>query len=914
MSLAPGARLGPYEILSAIGAGGMGEVYRARDTRLGREVAIKILPDLFAGDTDRIARFQREAQVLASLNHPHIAQIYGVEEATGGVRALVLELVDGPTLADRIAQGPIPIDEALTIARQIAEALEAAHDNGIVHRDLKPANIKLAHDGAVKVLDFGLAKALERTASGTSNMLSASPTLTSPAMATNAGVILGTAVYMSPEQAKGKTADKRSDIWAFGCVLYEMLTGRRAFDGEDLTDVVAAVVRGEPDWAALPADVPAHVRTLLKGCFQKDRKARLGDIAVVRFLLDQGMTLPAGQTSSVKTGTRSRAYAIWAAALVLISASAVFLLWRPRQVDRVPAPLLRLTANIGADASLLDGLGASSVLSPDGTVMAFVAAKNPGEGLALYVRRLDQLQATLLSGTEGAANPFFSPDGKAIGFFSNGKLRKVPVAGGSPVTLCDAAAGRGGSWAPDGSIYFTPVGGPKVVIQRVSSDGGTPANIVPLGEGEATQRWPQVLPGGRTLLFTSSQTLGNYATANIIAQPLPDGPRKVLVKGATYGRYVESGHLLYFRDRTLFAVPFDLATLEVTGPAVPFLENVRVNGVSGGAQFDASSTGTLVYAAAETVSDTSPIQWLDRRGQLSVLRSVPANWSNPAFSPDGRLLAVDIHDGAQSDIWIYDWARDTLSRRTFHTADDQRPVWSPDSARIAFASRRNDSPVFNIYWQRADGTGDAERLTTSPNSQFPTSFHPSGRILAFMDSVGNSSDVMMLPIEGDEKNGFKGGVPSAFLNAPYQESSAMFSPDGRWVAYLSNEGGRLDIFVNPYPGPGGKVQISSSAADDPTWSRATPEFFFVSAADFRIMVMPYRTEGSAFHAGKPVQLNATRIAARPRTPSRDLDLHPDGKRFAVAGTEDQSTQRIDKVVFVFNFFDELRRIAPAKSR
>jgi eukaryotic-like serine/threonine-protein kinase len=424
-----------------------------------------------------------------------------------------------------------------------------------------------------------------------------------------------------------------------------------------------------------------------------------------------------------------------------------------------------------------------------------------------------------------------------------------------------------------------------------------------------------VLPGGKAVIFTSPKVTGDFATSSIVVQTLPNGPRKVLTTPGYYARYVASGHLLFFRDRTLFAAPFDADRLEMTGPAVPAIEGARSNANSGGAQFDVSTTGTLVYAAGDTLLDTAPMKWLDRTGTLSVLRNAPSNWTNPAFSPDGRLLAVDVHDGVQTDIWIYDWERDTLSRRTFDTADDARPVWSPDGTRIAYASRRGGTSTFNLYWQRADGTGDAERLTTSQNAQWPSSFHPNGRTLAFLEtSTGGVTDVMMLPIEGDEKSGWKPGAPAAFLKASYSESSAMFSPDGRWIAYISNEGGRNDIFVAPYPGPGGKYQLSSATSDDPTWSRTAQEFFFLNTADLRVMVMPYRVEGNTFVAGKPVPLHETRIAGRPRSPSRDLDLHPDGKRFVVAGSESETAQRLDKVVFVFNFFDELRRIAPAKGR
>ncbi len=904
MTLAPGTRLGPYEILAAIGAGGMGEVYHATDTNLKRAVAIKILPESVAKDRDRLARFQREAEVLASLNHSNIAAIYGLERSDG-VTALVMELVEGPTLANRIAQGRIPLDEALPIAKQIAEALESAHEHGIIHRDLKPANIKLRDDGTVKVLDFGLAKAMEPTVAAVN--VSLSPTITSPAM-TRMGVILGTAAYMAPEQARGKTVDKRADIWAFGCVLFEMLTGKRVFDGEGLTDVIAAVVRDEPDWKALPADVPDHLRMLLKGCLEKERKARIGDIAVARFLLDQGSTL-------VSARPQARTTMPWIAGLaVLALAVGALIFWRPWQTAPANQAPRRFTAEIGADVSLVDALGASAILSPDGMTLVFVGAENTSNSsLSLYVRRLDQLRATPLPGTDGALQPFFSPDGKWIGFFSVGKLKKIAVTGGAVVTLCDAPLGRGGTWTDEGSIIFTPTSSPGTTLVRVSAEGGTPEKLLDVAKDEAAQRWPQALPGARAVIFTSAKNLGNFDGADIVAQPLPKGERKVLVNGGYYGRYVASGHLLYFRERTLFAAPFDLDRLEVTGPAVPAIEGARSNSSAGIAQFDVSRDGTLVYVAGGATADSTPIRWLDRSGQLSMMRKTPSNWSNPSFSPDGRLLAIDIHDGTQSDIWIYDWERDTLSRRTFDKSDDARPVWSPDGKRIAFASRRDGGSASNLYWQRADGTGDAERLTTSKSIQYPTSFHPSGRYLAFIESMAGQSDVMLLRIEGDEKTGWKPGTPTALLNAPYVESSAIFSPDGRWFAYLSNEGGRTEVFVQPFPGPGGKYQISSGAADDPAWSRTAPELFFLNTSDLRLMMMPYRVEGSTFIAGKPVQLSEMRILGRPRPPSRDLDLHPDGKRFVVAGA-DEGAQRLDRVVFVLNFFDELRRIAPPKNK
>ena len=913
MSLSNGTKIGPYEVLSPLGAGGMGEVYRARDTRLNRDVAIKILPELFALDADRVARFQREAQVLASLNHPHIAQIYGVED-----RALVLELVNGPTLAERIAQGPLPLDEALPMAKQIAEALEAAHEHGIVHRDLKPANIKLTADGTVKVLDFGLAKALDRSDVGSAGSarqdpaygFTQSPTITSPAMHTHAGIILGTAVYMSPEQAKGKQADKRSDIWAFGCVLFEMLTGRRAFDGEDLTDVVAAVVRGEPDWTLLPADLPEHVRTLMKGCLEKDRKARIGDMAVARFLLEQRSTLSPPVAIATPPPSRSRTPMTWiAAAVVVLAAAVAAMVWRQGRVLPSPAAPLRIAMEVGANVSVLMQGSGSVVLSPDGTRMAFVGTTGAGNNQLLYVRRLDQLQATPLAGTDGGFGPFFSPDGEWIGYFGQGKLNKVAVTGSAPAILCDAPNGRGASWSEDGWIYFTPDSSPNQGIKRVRAEGGTPEEVVKAESAETSLRWVQVLPGAKALLFTEPAPTGSYDTAKVVAFSLADRTRKIVVQGGYQGRYLASGHIVYLKEGTVFAVPFDLDALEARGSGVPAIQGVQTNSTFGGAQLAISQNGTVVYVAGETTADKAPIRWIDRTGKTEMLRSTAADWTNPSFSPDGRRVAVDIQDGAQTDIWVYEWARDTLSRLTFDRANDMRPVWSPSGRYIAYSSQRNGTP--NLYLQRADGTGETLRLTESKNPQWPSSWHPGGKYLAYFEAApGNATDLMVLPLEGDEISGWKPGKPQTFLATSFTESSAMFSPDGKWVAYLSNESGSSDVFVRPFPGPGGKWQVSTSAADDPTWSRVSNELFVLNTSDLRLMSVPYRVDGDSFQADKPQVWLDARLGGRPRPPSRDLDLHPDGKRFAVGSGEQESPDVRNRVVLILNFLDELKRIAP----
>ena len=561
MQIQSGTRIGPYQVESALGAGGMGEVYRARDTRLNRDVAIKSLPATFAHDPERVARFKREAQLLAALNHPHIAGIYGLEEFDGA-QFLVLELVEGGTLADRLARGPIDLADALTIAKEVIDALEAAHDKGIVHRDLKPGNIALTADGQVKVLDFGLAR-FEAGEAGSSIELTNSPTLAFAG--TQAGVILGTAAYMSPEQAKGRAVDKRSDVWAFGCVFFEMLTGRKAFEGEDVSDTLASILRAEPDWTALPADVPPSVRTLIKRCLDKDRRSRIPDLSVVRFMMADGSSADpqaAASTSSVRrrTGATScpahRALACRRGARSRTG-------WCggvPGAMDKGAGAYARARQRRNRDERLAARRrpGATTVLSSDGQMLAYSAAPEVTEPPRIYVRRLDQLQASMLSGTEGAVAPFFSPDGQWIGFFAGGKLKKVAVAGGAAVTLCDAPNARGGSWADDGTIVFQPENIPGSELKRVSAAGGSPSTLAPLMDGETMQRWPQMLPGSKAVLYTSlGANTGTWETADIVVRSLADGKRKVLQTGGYFARYVRSGHILYSHEGTLFAAPFN---------------------------------------------------------------------------------------------------------------------------------------------------------------------------------------------------------------------------------------------------------------------------------------------------------------------------------------------------------------------
>ncbi len=952
MALTPGTRLGVYQITAALGEGGMGQVWRARDTKLDRDVAIKVLPAAFAHDADRLARFTREAKTLAALNHPHIAAIYGLEESSG-ITALVMELVEGDDLSQRIARGAIPIDEALPIAKQIAEALEAAHEQGIIHRDLKPANIKVREDGTVKVLDFGLAKAMDPPA-GSSPHVSQSPTIS--LHATQAGIILGTAAYMSPEQASGKPVDKRADVWSFGVVVLEMLTGQRLFDGETVSHTLADVLRGPIDLTRLPPGTPRVIRELLRRCLHRDVKKRLRDMGEARITIDDALGgSSAEETSSAAPPAAAVPRSVVARALpwALVVTSTIALitalvLWAPWRSAPVPAPRT-LMALIGADASLPTG-GAPATLSPDGTTLAFVARQ--ANQTRLFIRKLDQLDAAALAGTEGANNPFFSPDGEWIAFFAGGTLKKISVTGGAAVTLCDAQSVAGGTWADDDTILFTPTGTRNSTLMRVSATGGTPTVFGALSPGATTQRWAQVLPGGHAVLFSENLSLDNWDTANLVVAPLSGlpadpsagalakveasakagGAPKVVVSGGYYGRYVpsgpgsperderdlsakalwakaEGGHLIYLRQGTLFAVRFDLTRLETVGPAVPVFGGIATSPAEGGAQLAVSSEGTLVYVPGSAAA-AGPIDWLTRDGKATVLRAANADWANPRFSPDGQKLALEIFDGKQRDLWVYEWARDTLTQLTFDPGQDAYPVWTPDGRRLVFASDRATAGTRNLYWVNADGTGEVTRLTASPENQVPRSWHPGGRFLAFQAvRPGTGNDLLIMPMEGDATRGWIPGTPTVFLSTPATETTPRFSPDGRWIAYTSNDAGGTNVYVRPFPGPGGPWRISTAGGFYPQWSAAAPELLFLPIGQARIMAATYAVVGDSFRADTPQVWSPPNIQGATGT-NAAYDLHPDGKRVATSVVSTQASGVQDKVVFVFNFADYLRTIAP----
>jgi serine/threonine-protein kinase len=804
--------LGQYEILAPIGAGGMGEVYRARDTKLKRDVALKVLPGAFASDAERMARFQREAEVLASLNHPNIAQIYGVEE-----HALVMELVEGTS-----PKGPTPFDDAWKIASQIASALEYAHDKGIVHRDLKPANIKITPDGVVKLLDFGLAKAFSNPKEPSANAEN-SPTLTLGG--TDVGMIVGTAAYMSPEQAKGKSVDKRADIWAFGVVLYELLTGERLFEGEGVADTLAQVLTKQPDWGR----VPAKARGLLQSCLEKDPKQRLRDIGDATRLLQEDAEPGSSRVSP------PLAWMVAAALLTLIAAGAAWIAYRATRPAELK-PLARLDVDLGRDVSLSSPSGANTIISPDGTRLVYVSRNE------LLTRRLDQEKATELAGTEGAYSPFFSPDGYWVAFFGGGKLKKIPVEGGAAITLCNSPnVGRGGSWGEDGNIIasLNNVG----VLSRIPSSGGTPTPVTELAGGELTHRWPQILPGGKAILFTAHSQAGAFDEATIEVMTLSDRRRKTIHRGGTFGRYMPSGHVIYVNHGMLFAVPFDLDRLEVRGTPIQVIEEVGYAPDNGWAHLDFSRSGTVLYRKASLAgTGLATLEWLDGAGKALPLSFQPGMYSNPRLSPDGQQIALEKTEGSSRDVWLYDWRRNTPSRLTFgHQANAPVPVWTPDGRYIVFS--RLGEGMFAV---RSDGTGQPQQLTHSKNQQLASSFTPDGKLLAFQELSNEIRyDTWILPINSDSK-GIHAGKPQVLLQSQSDQRHAAFSPDGRWLAYGSDETGSYQVYVTAFPSMGSKKQVSLNGGVHPKWSQSGHELFFRTEDNRMIMVASYTVNGDSF--------------------------------------------------------------------
>ena len=904
MPLSAGARLGFYEILSAIGAGGMGEVYRARDTKLNRDVAIKVLPALFANDAERLGRFTREAQTLASLNHPNIAAIYGIEESNpsagagqAAFRALIMELVEGEDLSVHIARGPMPIADALPIARQIVEALEAAHELGIVHRDLKPANIKVRTDGTVKVLDFGLAKAMDLAGESGADAAN-SPTLS--VHATGRGTILGTAAYMSPEQARGRPVDKRSDVWAFGCVLYEMLTGTRAFDGEDATEIISAVVKSEPDWNAFPAGVPAHVRAVVTRCLVKDRKARIPDLSVVRFMLDGPIAAeaPAGAAPA----PQRRSAMIWKAAtflfvLTTLAGGAAWYLGR----SATPAVVRFLvSAPDNATFTLVGRPAAMPAISPDGRTLAFTAQDANGKRL-LWVRPIDSLAAQPLVGTDGAGPPFWSPDSRSIGYAVPGKLMKIAATGGPPQTLCTLSGPtiitRGGAWNRDGVIVFN--NGPAP-LYRVSSAGGQATPIGQLSAGESARQFPSFLPDGRHVLYHAS---GSDEVSGLYVTSLDTGESKRVLESTTGGIYApQSGHLLFVRQGTLLAQPFDPKTLTLAGEPVPIAERVESAAVNGLVAFSLSDTGVLAYGIGAAAGAGFEMVWVDRQGKVTGTAGPPGQYRGLDLAPDGSRVAAHRHDGEGGDIWLTDLSRGTTSRFTFDaTQDNSSPSWSPDGSRIAFSSIRAGKR--GVYVRPANNAGDEERLFEADAAVLmepvPLRWTPDGRSLLFgMYDPKTLKDLWLLPVSGEQK-------AAPLLRTPFSEHHGQISPDGKWLAYMSNETGVDEIYVQPASPGAGKWSISTGGGVVPRWRGDSRELFYMAGG--KMMAVDVTANGSAFEAGTPKALFDHVTVNAAHSDYFPFAVTKDGQRFLISrrtsSAAEESTQA--PIVVVLNWMQGL---------
>ena len=848
MSLAPGTRLGPYDIVAPIGAGGMGEVYRAKDTKLNRDVAIKVLPDAFALDADRLARFTREAQVLASLNHPNIAAIYAVETT-----ALVMELVEGEDLSAHIARGAMPLADVLAVATGIADALEAAHEQGIVHRDLKPQNVKIRADGTVKVLDFGLAKAMD-PAGGSSADAVNSPTMT--ARATAMGMIIGTAAYMAPEQAKGRPADRRADVWAFGVVLFEMLTGRQVFQGETVSEVMASVMKDEPDWSRLPADLPSPLRRLLRRCLEKDPKRRLSSIGDAR--LELGEREPVTAT----TPTKRSLMPILVAAVAGVVLTAVVMWFALPSLRRAPDRTSAQVSVIGPDGLALAFDAAQSAISPDGKMIAF-ATTDAGGVNKLWVRPLDQPDARALAGTETAYLPFWSPDSRHIAFFVDGKLKRTPASGGTVEVICDARDGRGGTWGANDVIVFAPyVSGP---LQRVAASGGEPKVVTALdtGQGETGHRFPSFLPDGRHFLFVALPVKNANYTISIGS--IDDATRTSLLTAESSAVYAEPGYLLFPRKNALMAQRFDARRLAVSGEPIALAETPSSVSASFAASrpASASSDGTLVYLGDRLVN--TKLRWYDRSGRdVGGLEALEGQYREISFSPDGRRVALSRNTGPHdSDIWIADVDRGGASRFTSAASNNnQEPVWSPDGARLAFVSLRNGPR--DLFVKPSNGAAPEDVLYASGN-QFKDvrSWSPDGKWIVFEQGDPKTSvDLWMLPMDGER-------TPKPYLRTPASEQYAAISPDGKWLAYSSDESGRYEIYVDSFPEPRSKYRVTDHGGVIATWRKDGRELAIVSA-DSRSVFVADVTAAADFHASAPRQVLSLPPGTQAVRPARDF--------------------------------------------
>jgi eukaryotic-like serine/threonine-protein kinase len=899
MTLQPGTRLGPYEILSLLGRGGMGEVYRARDERLNRHVAIKVLPEHLANDSERLARLHREAQVLAALNHTHIAHIHGLEDASG-VPALVLELVEGSTLAERMANGPLSLSEAIEIAKQIADGLEAAHEKGVIHRDLKPANVKITPDGTVKLLDFGLAKAV--SGDGTDPDLSMMTTA-----GTEAGVILGTAAYMSPEQARGRPVDKRTDIWAFGCVLFEMLSGRRPFAGDTLSDTIAGILTRDPDWSALPADLPANINVLLQRCLEKDSKRRLRDIGDARIELEDAKGAPAGHVAreDPTAVTRRTAIAALAGAAAGAAATGAFAIGRYRN-DATPRALTRFAIPFPGSNVITVGFNKRIAISPDGTYLA----TNPipqGNAANIFIRSIGGLEMRpLVEGGRGV--PFFSHDSRSVAYFSTDapwRLQKVALSGGGPTTLCSTENFSGGSWADDDMIYFVPAvpGG----LARVAAAGGDPVSVVSidLERGERLFKFPHALPGGMAVLLTlGTVDSESFDDTQIVAVSLPTGERRVLIQGGTSPCYSPTGHVVYARNGSLFAIPFDVNRLEATGQPTMVLEGVLMSRNTGVANFDISRTGDLAYVPGRAVGGARTLHWVDRSGRAEALPLPPRAYLHPRLSPDETRLAIEV-EGSDHNVHVFDFRSGVFSNLTTDGVSHW-PVWSPDGQRIGY--RSGPMGRFRLFEAPADRSGPARQVVSADVSQSPGSYSPDGRAMVFTMNLQTSAPpkIAVISLDGDQ-------TPRPLDDSRYAQGSPKISPDGRHLAYCTNESGRPQVYVRAFPGPGSVVQVSSDGGTDPVWRRDGHELFYRIGDSMMVIAV---AAGPNFAGGRPRQLwkgsyshGMSSSCGAPGLTSSNYDVTPDGQRFLMVKDEDVEKEAAREFILVQGWGGELSRLS-----
>jgi serine/threonine-protein kinase len=894
-----GDTFGFYRILDKLGEGGMGEVYRARDTALNRDVAIKIIPDLFAGDPERLARFSREAQTLAALNHPNIAHVYGLERS-----GLVMELVDGQDLAQRLAHGPLPLDDALPIAMQIVDALEAAHDRGIVHRDLKPANIKIRHDGVVKVLDFGLAKALDPIALATAGDAN-SPTVLSPTFRSSVsqpGVILGTAAYMSPEQARGKAVDKRTDIWAFGCVLFEMLAGTMAFPGDNVTEILAAVVRGEPDWPALPSSTPASVQRLLRRCLSKDPKARLSDISVARLEIRDAADVARSDEAARQPASPQRKTRPWwmagagVGAGVIAAALAAWGLW-----PATPSlPALKLAIDWPANLTWAGPSGSGLALSPDGTHIAYVAnTENSGPQICLQDLQTNEMR--VVSSSDGPYGPFFSPDSAQVGFVANGKLWRAPVAGGNPFEIGSIDVNdRGIAWSADGHIYSGGGSG----ISRIAESGGTREQIttVDRAAGEVAHRFPTIVPGGRGVLFTIFK--GSLEEARIAAVDLTTKKWRVLADRTAHAAvYVPTGHVVYLRMGVLMAAPFDISRLEVTGPAVPVMAGVFYNN-GGAGHFSVSSTGTLAYVSDAVQRTPADLLWVDRAGRTTSVEIPRGPYTRPELSPDGTRVALeDSTSQERQHIVVWDFTRHTLTAVTRDAGVSETPIWNSDGTSLLLTSRPQLGALGRLFRQRADGAGTPTQLTSGALAQVYAS---GGEYPAWISPDGAK---VIYSVAGTDADGIK------VLDLPTRKvqmliaggRTARVSPDGRWLAYRTFDSGIAEVYVSPYPNvASARWQVSTGGASSPRWSRDSTELFYRGLGSNRTHMYVLKVGTNATLEGVRPQL----LLDVPDSGAGDgldgFDVGRDGRFLVLKGLPQQPP--IPHVIV--NWFELVKRTVP----